>query len=198
MVVEFREPGVFFFFRIAFHRRRGGASRGQPRRRRSGRIEADRRPGQIWALSLSGHVMNLADDGTRATFLDVEADVPADDDGDGLFRGRGSDHQTRRRGIALSGGSRDQRRGTRWSRSSTAPSRRRIGGSSDEPLDWPVTLAARESSGGADFYLNGERIAGLSDSRVTGRAVGLIHCGPGRFVFDNLGPEQHRDHRRGA
>ena len=59
-----------------------------------------------------------------------------------------------------------------------------------------VTLAAALVCAGAsafagtlqaEFFVNGERVAGVSDSSVGGRRIGLIAFGSGTFSFDNLG-----------
>ena len=62
----------------------------------------------------------------------------------------------------------------------------RIRGSIDDGVG-PLRLAAREAGSGAEIFSNEVPIGSFSDSRVQGSRVGLIHCGPGRYVFDDCG-----------
>jgi hypothetical protein len=57
-----------------------------------------------------------------------------------------------------------------------------------DALTRPVRLAAREAAdGGAEFFVNGERVATLADSAVKGDRGGLTVWGAGTFTFDNFG-----------
>lgn len=130
---------------------------------------------------------SLGGDGVRAAFVTVDAEAQADDATDGRLRGAGlvirygSEGSTSFLAFLMNGDAYEVVAFV------DGDVRQRIGGSIGRPLDGPVTIAAREAAGGADFFLDGERIAGLSDSRVSRRAIGLLHCGTGRFVFDDWG-----------
>lgn len=70
----------------------------------------------------------------------------------------------------------------------------RIGGTLDgiEP-GAVLSLAAREIGGGGEFFVNGQRVGSLSDSRIGGTGLGLIHCGAGTFAFDDWGLNTRAD-----
>jgi hypothetical protein len=66
--------------------------------------------------------------------------------------------------------------------------RQRVSGRLDPAeLAGTVNLAARETSKGAEFFVNGESVAKVEDSSVEGNKLGLIVFGTGTFTFDNFG-----------
>ncbi|TVR05795.1 MAG: DUF4339 domain-containing protein [Salinarimonadaceae bacterium] len=176
LIVDFEAPADADFHRYVAERLAGSLADGALV------VEADSAPGNCrFATS------DLSNEGVRAAFVDVETDVEPVDASDGLLRGAG---------LMMKYGSGDVTgflaflvNGPRYEVVAFVGGAvmQSIGGSTREQPERPVTLAARENNGGADFFLNGERIATLSDSRVSGRAIGLVHCGTGRFVFDDWG-----------
>ncbi len=130
--------------------------------------------------------LDLADDGSRATYVELLATLApsaaepelmhgaglmiryADDSGTSFFAflAQGSQYDL----LTFVDGAIGQR----------------IRGSIDDGTG-PLRLAAREAGSGAEFFLNEVPIGSFSDSRVRGSGIGLIHCGPGRYVFDDWG-----------
>ncbi len=145
--------------------------------------EPDAEPGNC---SISGSA--LESDGVRATYVDVQVEVTSERDDEALMVGAGlflrHSNQIGLRFLALlatdegydivafDNGTVGQRiRGTL------------VGYESGTTL----RLAAREAGGGAEFFINGNQVGSISDSRIDGRGVGLLHCASGRYVFDDWG-----------
>ncbi|WP_372425133.1 DUF4339 domain-containing protein [Salinarimonas chemoclinalis] len=151
-------------------------------------VESDRPPGNC---SLRTAV--LVGDDTRANFVDVEVAPAPAPGGDYLMHGAGlvaryrSGNAPAFLAILLREGGYD------IVAFADGDVPQRIGGSMDPAPTGPVRVAVRETPDGATFYVGGERVGSLSDSRVDGEAMGLVVCGPGRFVFDNWGQNTRDD-----
>lgn len=130
--------------------------------------------------------LGLADDGTRATHVDLLASLapsaaePELMHGAGLMIRYADDSGTSFFAFLVQGPHYDLLTFV------DGAIGQRIQGSIDDGAG-PLRLAAREAGSGAEFFLNEEPIGSFSDSRVQGGDIGLIHCGPGRYVFDDWG-----------
>ena len=130
--------------------------------------------------------LGLADDGTRATYVELLASLApsaADPElmhGAGLMIRYADDSGTSFFAFLVQGQQYDLLTFV------DGAIGQRIRGSIDDAVG-PLRLSAREAGSGTEFFLNEVPIGSFSDSRVQGSRIGLIHCGPGRYVFDDWG-----------
>jgi hypothetical protein len=136
--------------------------------------------------------LGLADDGTRATYVELLATLApsaADPElmhGAGLMIRYADDSSTSFFAFLVQGRQYDLLTFV------DGAIGQRIRGSIDDAVG-PLRLAARAAGSGAEFFLNEVPIGSFSDSRVQGSRIGLIHCGPGRYVFDDWGVNSRGD-----
>ncbi|MCW5719424.1 MAG: hypothetical protein KIS68_16520 [Bauldia sp.] len=134
-------------------------------------------------------VQNLAEAGTPAVYVDVNALFDDGEEPGDLLVGPG---------LVIRHGASDDRRSfyaflltpsgytiVAWINGSI--SQRIEGALPDGRAGDAVTLAARQTEDGAEFFLNGQSVAILSDSEIAGTGLGLIVFGSGTFTFDNYG-----------
>ena len=130
----------------------------------------------------------LSGDGVSATFADVIVELAADQEDSELLTGAGlmirysaEAGLTRFLGILM----REQEYLVfSFQNGDVAQTLR---GSVSVDAGSPVRLSAREIDRGAEFFVGSRPVGSLSETGISGAGLGLIHCGSGRFRFDNWG-----------